>query len=343
MTTPGELRWAAPPCWPQPPPGWWPPRGWTPPVEWGPAPVGWVFWVPVDVVHGVDGVGAPMPAGLPGPVTILPSEPMASPRRGAMAWLGLVAGVLALVVTLATAAARVEAPAALEGVDASRATSSPGAPGVAPTVLESVAPTAATSPEGTAVAVLASLVVKGRAPRTGYSRDQFGPRWADVDRNGCDTRNDILARDLLATSFHPGTRGCVVVGGKLTDPYTAKVIAFSKARAGDVQIDHVVSLSNAWQTGAFVWSPLRRRAFANDPLNLLAISGPANTAKSEGDAATWLPPSKGYRCAMVARQVAVKAKWSLWATPPERDAIDRILATCPGYAAPTGGIPVPGS
>ena len=138
--------------------------------------------------------------------------------------------------------------------------------------------------------VLATLAVKGRGPKTGYAREQFGPAWADVDRNGCDTRDDVLNRDLVAKEWRPGTHGCVVVAGVVRDPYTGRRLVFAKADAAAVQIDHVVALSDAWQKGAAQWDAARRRAFANDPLNLLAVDGPTNAQKSDGDAATWLPP-----------------------------------------------------
>jgi hypothetical protein len=185
-----------------------------------------------------------------------------------------------------------------------------------------------------AVTVLPTLVVKGRAPKTGYSREQFGPAWADVDRNGCDTRDDILNRDLADKQWRPQTHGCVVIAGRLTDPYTGRALVFAKADAAAVQIDHVVSLSDAWQKGAARWDASRRRAFANDPLNLLAVDGPTNARKGDGDTATWLPPMKSYRCAFVARQVAVKARWRLWVTPAEHDAMARVLARCPGQRVP---------
>jgi hypothetical protein len=178
------------------------------------------------------------------------------------------------------------------------------------------------------------LTVKGRAPKTGYAREQFGPAWADVDRNGCDTRDDILNRDLTAKQWRPGTHGCVVIAGLLADPYTGRSIPFAKADAAAVQIDHVVALSDAWQKGAASWSAARRLAFANDPLNLLAVDGPSNASKSDGDTATWLPPNKPYRCRFVARQVAVKAKWELWVTAAERDAMRRVLSKCPEQPAP---------
>jgi hypothetical protein len=189
---------------------------------------------------------------------------------------------------------------------------------------------------GTALALLGTLSVKGRAPKSGYDRARFGPAWADTDRNGCDTRNDVLARDLDPVAFRAGSR-CVVVAGRLADPYTGRTVVFTKVAAQVVEIDHVVSLSNAWQTGALAWPESKRLAFANDRLNLLAVSRDANRQKSDGDAATWLPPNKGYRCAMVARQVAVKSKYGLWVTRPERDAISRVLGTCPALAPPTGG------
>jgi len=191
-------------------------------------------------------------------------------------------------------------------------------------------------PAGSAQEVLQALPQKGRAPKTGYERDKFGPAWADVDRNGCDTRNDVLRRDLRPISLKPGTRGCVVVRGSLADPYTGRTVIFVRGNTTStkVQIDHVVALSNAWQTGAQGWSPATRQAFANDPLNLLAVDGEQNQRKGDGDAATWLPPNRNFWCTYVARQVAVKAKYRLWVTPPERAALSRVLARCPGQQLP---------
>lgn len=189
-----------------------------------------------------------------------------------------------------------------------------------------------------AQALLPRLAVKGRAPKTGYSRDRFGPAWADVDHNGCDTRNDILNRDLTAKTWRSGTHGCVVVGGILADPYTGRTITFVKARAYLVQIDHVVALSDAWQTGAQYEDAGTRERFANDPLNLLAVDGPTNESKGDADAASWLPPNRGFRCAYVARQIAVKVAYGLWATPAEHDAMAHVLASCGAVVAPA---PVP--
>lgn len=206
-------------------------------------------------------------------------------------------------------------------------------------------PTAATPPTpsaGTALDAVGRLAVKGRAPRTGYERELFGEGWVDVDRNGCDTRNDVLGRDLTDVTTEPGTRGCVVLSGTLLDPYSGATLAFvrGEATSGDVQVDHVVALADAWQKGAQQWDGPTRVAFANDPLNLLAVDGALNQRKGAGDAATWLPPSKPYRCAYVARQVAVKHAYGLWVTEAERDAMARVLAGCPDEPLPATG-PVP--
>ncbi len=189
---------------------------------------------------------------------------------------------------------------------------------------------------GLATAVLETLAVKGRAPKTGYTRAQFGPAWADVDRNGCDTRNDILKRDLTSITYRAKTRNCVVESGTLLDRYSGETINFVKGNISsmEVQIDHVVALSNAWQTGAFKLTADQRRALSNDPLNLFAVKGRLNSQKGDGDAATWLPPLKSFRCSYVAQQIAVKAKYSLWVTAPEKAAMVSILAKCPTQKVP---------
>jgi hypothetical protein len=176
------------------------------------------------------------------------------------------------------------------------------------------------------ISTLNSLEVKGRAPKTGYSRAQF-PHWSDLDRNGCDARNDILKRDLTEVVFKVGTRDCKVLSGVLLDPFSNKVLTFTSIKSA-VDIDHVVALSNAWQTGAAYFDRNIRSQIANDPLNLLAVDAKLNRQKGDGDAATWLPPNKAFRCEYVSRQVSVKAKYSLWVTPPEKEAILRVLSNC---------------
>jgi len=190
--------------------------------------------------------------------------------------------------------------------------------------------------EKKAIEALNQLDVKGRAPKTGYERAAFGSPWSDVDRNGCDTRNDILLRDLRSVTFENQRDKCVIISGILRDLYSGETIDFIRGRSSSlaVQIDHVVSLSNAWQTGAFGWGSVKRKEFANDPLNLQAVKGSLNSQKGDGDAATWLPPNKSYRCAYVARQIAVKSQYALWVTPPEKRAMLRILSGCPNQELP---------
>ena len=183
-----------------------------------------------------------------------------------------------------------------------------------------------------ALTALNKLEVKGRAAKTGYTRSQF-PHWSDPDRNGCDARNDTLKRDLTDITYKEGTRDCKVIAGQLLDPFSGKVIIFSPTKVV-IDIDHVVALSNAWQTGAAYFDKTVRTQIANDPLNLLAVDSKLNRQKGDGDAATWLPPSKSFRCAYVARQVAVKAKYKLWVTEPEKVAITKILSSCAGQKLP---------
>ena len=200
--------------------------------------------------------------------------------------------------------------------------------GISPSQADSVA---------SGLSIIEAQVTKGRAAKTGYTRAQFGQTWADVDRNGCDTRNDILKRDLTAEVFKEKTRECVVLSGRLIDPFSGETINFVRGNVSsmEVQIDHVVALSNAWQTGAFKLTIKERTAFANDPMNLMAVKGRLNSQKGDGDAATWLPPLKSFRCDYVARQIAVKLKYKLWFTAPEKEAMVRILKSCPEKALPT--------
>ena len=195
------------------------------------------------------------------------------------------------------------------------------------------------APEGAqdnALTVLNTLAVKGRAPKTGYSRDQFGAAWADVDHNGCDTRNDILNRDLTDKTYKANTHDCVVASGVLQDPYTGTRIDFVRGQdtSTAVQIDHVVALQNAWQSGARDWSQQKRFRFGNDLYNLLAVDGPANQEKGAASAAYWLPTNGEYRCDYVARQIGVKDKYGLSVTTQEKRAMLSVLHSCPGQAIP---------
>lgn len=177
------------------------------------------------------------------------------------------------------------------------------------------------------LALLDEIPVKGRAPKTGYDRDLFGSGWGDPDRNGCDTRNDILARDLTVHTYQSASNDCVVLTGSFVDPYTGESIDFQRGQgtSNAVQIDHVVALSDAWQKGAQQLSPDARYEFANDPRNLLAVDGPTNASKGDSDAASWLPPNRGFWCEYVTRQVEIKHKYDLWMTQAEHDVSAQVL------------------
>ena len=187
--------------------------------------------------------------------------------------------------------------------------------------------------QGEALKALAKLPIKGRAPKTGYSREMFSDDWDYY--NGCDVRNRILARDMVQFTLRSDSY-CIIETGILEDPFTGQVIDFQRGvrTSSEVQIDHVVSLSDAWQKGAQQLSSYERFMLYNDPLNLLAVWGPANSQKSDFDAAGWLPSKKSFRCSFVARQIAVKAKYQLWVTQAEHDSMTRVLATCPKKRLP---------
>lgn len=197
-------------------------------------------------------------------------------------------------------------------------------------------PTPSSPTSGAAAVALARLEVKGLAPITGYSRTQFGQAWADINHSGCDTRDQILKAQLTHVQIKAGTHGCVVLTGDLLDPYTDTAVHYVRNHSL-VDIDHVDALGAAWQTGAANWPAKQRLHYANDPLNLLAVDSRNNRQKGDATAATWLPP-KG-KCAYVARQVAVKVKYHLWLSKPEKAVMTKTLATCPNQALPATGTP----
>ena len=189
------------------------------------------------------------------------------------------------------------------------------------------APSVPSETEGvpTASAILEKLEVKGRAPKTGYARTEFYNGWPNID--GCSLRQIIIKREVGDTAKMDG---CDVVAGSFTEPYTgANFVAKEKSDfSKNIQIDHIVALSDAWQKGAQYMDKDTRYNIATDPLNLIAADSSANQQKSDGDAATWLPPNKSFRCQYVARQVSVKYKYHLWVSEAEHDAISNILSTC---------------
>ncbi|MFC8915089.1 HNH endonuclease family protein [Streptomyces sp. NPDC047821] len=195
-----------------------------------------------------------------------------------------------------------------------------------------LAPVTSDADRAEARRLIERLTVKGRGPRTGYDRDEFGYAWMDtadgvpLARNGCDTRNDLLRRDGRDLRFRAGSN-CVVVAMTLDDPYTGEDITWKKAKAAEVQIDHVVPLSYGWQMGAARWPEDKRERLANDPLNLLPVDGPANSAKGDSGPASWLPPHKAVRCAYAVRFAQVAVKYELPVTRADKGA---MLRQCGG-------------
>ncbi len=291
--------------------------------------------------------------------SVLSRRPIAWARLGSQKSyaLSIAGGIIVMIVggtalSPPTSSTASRTPVPLPSVTTGSLTSSPSPTSTVPSRSPSVTPTP-TDPDGptgevavalsrakesSALAAVALLAVKGRSEKSNYTRAAFGQEWYDTDRNGCDQRNDILRRDLTNLQIKAGTRGCKVNSGDAApEKYTGEAVHFEVGGRSEIDIDHVVALSDAWQKGAQGWDENRRRDFATDPLNLLAVSASANRSKGDGDTATWLPPNKGYRCAYVARQVAVKKAYALWVTAAERDAMVRVLSTCPEEPLPEGG------
>lgn len=231
------------------------------------------------------------------------------------------------------------ASATAPGDNASASPASPASSSSGPNAADSqgnsysnIEPTNAASQSPLALDVLEQLAVKGRAPKTGYSRDEFYSDWPKV--SGCSLRQIILKREFGDTAVLADDN-CAVTKGTFTEPYTGQTLTFAEKSAisKGLQIDHVVALSDAWQKGAQNLSKEERYELATDPLNLLAVDSSANQQKSDGDAATWLPSNKPFRCQYVARQVSVKYKYRLWVTQAEHDAIKNILTACPSEPA----------
>lgn len=183
-------------------------------------------------------------------------------------------------------------------------------------------------------AALEGLPIQPADHTAPYRRDAFGQRWSDdvtveFGHNGCDTRNDILRRDLRDVIVKPNTHDCVALSGTLDDPYTGATIAFQRGQDTSpmIQIDHIVALANAWATGAQQWDDQTRRNFANDPRNLLAVDGPTNISKSAGDATQWLPPNEAFICDFTHAQINIKRTYGLWVTQAEHDALAHAIDT----------------
>ncbi len=232
-----------------------------------------------------------------------------------------------------------EATPAAAGTPSAGATGSPSA-ATSPSATASPLASAAATPPDTALAALETLTARTASPSAAYSRAAFGKSWTDPDGDGCDTGNDVMARDMTAVKTAAG--GCVVLSGRLLDSYIGRASNISSAKDG-VAVDFVVPLPDAWESGAHAWTSAERIAFANDPANLQAVRTGTADRKRSRDASQYLPSAVAYRCTYVARQVGVKYHYGLSVTQAEQTAMSTVLATCPQQPLPDGLDVVAGS
>lgn len=189
--------------------------------------------------------------------------------------------------------------------------------------LPGLAPIISDTEKSEARGLIKRLRVKGFGSNTGYARTRYGENWADsavgvpYARNGCRTRDDLLARDGQNVKYRAGS-SCEVVSMELTDPYTGRLIHWHKDNADAVQVDHVVPLNYGWRMGAPRWAMTKRIDFANDPLNLLPVDGDANEEKDAAGPSSWLPPRRGIRCAYVTRFAQVALKYDVPVTSADK-------------------------
>lgn len=187
-----------------------------------------------------------------------------------------------------------------------------------------------------------NTIATAKARPGGYDRERYFGGWASNGCGSATTRDTILARDLKGAVKNPR---CQVTSGTLSDPYTGRTIRFRRGRntSSAVQIDHVVALLDAWESGARDWDQAKRVQYANSPDVLLASDGPANMAKGSGldvngtalyrpqDSGApdiWMPDNKAYRCDYMAKRATIKSKWGLTMTPREKQQTVSVLSQC---------------
>ncbi len=197
-----------------------------------------------------------------------------------------------------------------------------------PTLLTSTWSAGATTDQ--AAEMLRTVPSVKQAQEIAYERTRdFGDPWQDTDANGCDTRNDVLRRDLTSVTIGTQSNPCAVTSGDLVDPYSGQLIHFERRAATQVQIDHLIPLHAAWQLGAWRWSDQKRVAFANDPRELVAVSGAANQDKSDALANEWKPANRSIWCVYAINSIVVHHAYGLGATPQEAKALGSMLEMCP--------------
>jgi hypothetical protein len=173
--------------------------------------------------------------------------------------------------------------------------------------------------------MLGRLAIAPESNSSTYKRTLF-KHWVDQDKDSCDTREEVL----LQESISPAKRsaGCKITSGKWLSQYEKKT--FTKPTGLD--IDHMVPLKEAWESGAHSWTATQRQAFANDlgfKGSLIAVSASTNRSKGDKDPSKWLPANKSFVCTYVVTWIQVKYRWSLTIDADEHSAIVNTLGSCP--------------
>ncbi|MBZ3904427.1 HNH endonuclease family protein [Streptomyces griseiscabiei] len=174
--------------------------------------------------------------------------------------------------------------------------------------------------------LITALPVHGEGPRDGYSREQFR-HWIDADRDGCHTRNEVLLHEAIVAPEVTGR--CSITAG--TGQWWSWYDETTQTDKEQVDIDHMVPLGEAWDSGAAAWSATERRDYANDlddERSLLAVRDSVNQSKADRDPGEWMPPAASATCRYIADWVTVKTRWGLTADPAEHAAITRIAGGC---------------
>lgn len=212
--------------------------------------------------------------------------------------------------------------------------------GCVPTWVPEVAPTPST--------VGPLKVLESRPDVAGYQRGcgkgegcVFGPAWSDdvsvqFGRSGCDQRSDVMREELRDVEVKEGTRGCVPLRGILVDRYSGAVVPYERAHGSNIQVDHVVALSLAWDLGAAQWPIERRRDFAGDPLNLVVTTAKMNGSKGSKGPSRWQPPTAAGRCFYADRFMAVTTKYELPIVRADLVAVEQMQRRCPVEPPPSG-------
>ncbi len=195
---------------------------------------------------------------------------------------------------------------------------------VTPSTATTATTTSTSMPSATIDQPLTALLIAPEGRRDGYDRGLF-QHWIDADGTGCDARQDVLAAQVIGLPQVDLFDRCVIVEGDWYSAYDAVVHSGSPS---DLDVDHVVALAEAWDSGASAWSPDMRRQFANDPTNLLAVTASANRSKSDRDVAEWTPPARSSWCLTAMITIEVKVRYSLTVDRAEHDALVALLDTC---------------